>query len=276
MGFSKEEKKLFEDMRNLRLGNGKQVARRIKKLYEKNNGKLSKKFVSENTSKIIEEILVLQKDDYENVRNDIIENWLKIVLNNKNKYPETYKKISPVQDTTDLLKISKIISEFAAKIEHSNRQAGKSRAGTGLENQLSLVFDILGVQYESQKEIKGFGEIFDFIFPNAKSVTSNPSHTIIGESQTSFADRHRLSLGKASGETFSKVGKVVFSMSGDNIISSKGKSDFSDSKVREIKSKGYILVVLKRIKEQFFLHDEEVISYEKFVNSYYPSRVNNS
>ena len=274
---TKEEKNFFKSMREQKLSDGKFVAKVTRDLFEKENKKkITKKYLKSNTSDFLRGVLEFQKNNFVKIRESIQENWLKYLYDNKKSYPEIFKKVSVINNTSDVFEISKIISSYAAKISDSNKQSGKSRAGSAFENQLAFVFDKLSIKYDPQEIIKQHGEKFDFIFPNASSIEENPSNTIIAECQTSFADRFRLTLGKASESKFIKVNKVVFSMSGDSAVSPKGKNDFTASKIKEIASKGYVLVILKGVKNDQFPNDPEIISFEDFVNKYYPSRVNNS
>ena len=76
-----------------------------------------------------------------------------------------------------------------------------------------------------------------------------------------------MSLGKLSETKFNKVTKAICTLSGDNLVSKKGVNDLTNSKIQEIKNKGWILVLRNKIKIAKFKDDKEIYSFEQFIKN---------
>ena len=273
MSISKNDfSKFFGDLRKKYISsNSEIVAKKIIQKYEKEKGVITKKQIQENISFYLEELFNRQHLEFNEVLIQTVENWFDFLINNRGKYKsiENYLGEDFLNKETPISSVSEILKKTGYITHHlviSNNQSSKNRAGKGMEQYFKLLCKKMSIDTEYQQTVSD-QEILDFVFPDLESLTSNPSNSIVAEFQTTLADRHRLSLGKLSETKFQKVTKSICTLSGDNLVSNKGENDLTKNKIKEIKNKGWILVLRKKIKEEKFKDDKEIYSFEDFIKN---------
>ena len=160
-----------------------------------------------------------------------------------------------------------------APIEDSISQGRKTRVGSMLENHLEWLLQELGYPVETQIDFEEGSSKIDIVMPNKKTFEKSPENAIFLPCQTTFKDRHRLTLSKLpSGERYEPVEKLIATAGGVNLITDSDDDDLTDEKINEINKEGYKLLVFNEVKEEY--PDEEgIVSYNQFINNYLPEDV---
>lgn len=258
----------------------KEMAKLALDKLEKAKGKLTESDVRKNFSSLLKELILTEYGLYLEFERDIIGNALKTFLTKEfgksQKFPELQKLFSNLkanylqqaitkfedfmgQTTADLYPVMSMINMSAS-------QAAKSRAGGSLENHLENLFRILGFKFETQKVIRDAR--IDFLFPSLAVFRSQPENCLLLSSQTTLKDRFRLSLSQIS--AISNVRKYIVTATGAGIITPRDPQDLTDNKLREIKEKGFEIIVFDEVKKKYS-NNPTVMSYSYFVQKEYPT-----
>lgn len=260
----------FSDLRSKYIpSDTEQVAKQILKKYEIENGPIKKDDIKKKISFYIEELFNLQKKEFKSVFEKTVNSWFDFLIENPKKYKQIRNFLGSefLNKNSKNLTISQVLNKtgiITKNLVISNNQSAKNRAGKGFEQYFKLLCQRLNIKIDYQKEIDE-QEQLDFAFPNIESLNDNPSNSIVGEFQTTLADRFRLSLGKLSETKFNKVTKAICTLSGDDLVSPKGVKDLTNPKIQELKNKGWILVLRNKIKIAKFSNDKEIYSFEQFI-----------
>lgn len=280
MSYSKEETSFYDYLRKKYFGSSK-FKKKIISTFEKENYILSSEKVLENTSFILQSFIKTGNVLWTDISNKIEKDWIQIYQKeteqNKKKFPEIYKLFNKIykkkiNSNSNIEKLHnylhKPLSKYFSNFCFSNKQFAKNLAGTTFENHIQILLEICQYKYERQKHISS-GQILDFVYPSLKKIKLAPSDCIVSECQSTLKDRFRLSLGKIPPDK--PIKKYIFTGGGLNVITSSDDRDISPDKVKEIKDKGWILVVFDKVKKDKYPEEGAVISYEQFFNRVYPA-----
>ena len=234
-------------------------------------------------SDTLKELFILERDEYwkranKQIQQQALEAFYGLNKSEQKKLGFIHKDLGAVLsvaktgrekfDLDRLIDTYKVVQDFAAKVSVSQSNSGKARAGKCLEHHLHTLFSLLEFRFETQTTVFD-GETCDFVFPSKEHAEKNPSASMICEAQTTLKDRFRLSTGKTSPS--SAIQKYVFCIGGAGVVrNTDGLGDFSNDKLKEVKSKGITLVVLNEVKAKLSKIEPSVISFDDFVAKNYP------
>ena len=281
MPLKEEVEKLTKDLRKILLPSTDEMSRLSYEKYKDDFGEPSVDYIKIHFSKILSELINIEKNMFDNFDLNIQSNWYQNVIEGKvdiEGYSELKDLIEKIRQSINLntdvkdVIISNILSKYTVVqniMGFSMKQSAKSRAGHCFENHLKLLFKKLNLRFEYQQEIIE-GEKFDFLFPSKRQVMKDPHRSILGESQTTLKDRFRLSLGK--GDALKSGSKYIFTATGAKLITKKDVNDITEAKVKEIQDKNWNLVVLKEVKINEKFKHLPLISFEEFVAGHYESK----
>ena len=251
--------------------------------YESKNKKIDLKNILVNASLIIEFFVKYGKNQWVEAKSNVEKNWIELYLTEtdefQKKFPSILKIINEaididfknIEKKEILIHASKILSPLVSKLVISNSNSAKSLAGSALEVFIMNLLDIAKIKYDYQVSFDK-GEVLDFIFPNRELAEQDSEDCISVESQQTLKDRFRLSLGKL--KKFKKIQKFIATVSGKGLITDSDKSDLSKAKIDEISRAGVKLIVLKSVKDDLFMENNNVLSYEEFFNIIYSQKKN--
>ena len=281
MPFTNEESSFFESLRHSFFSDSDKFIKLIKNEYTNTYGEITEEKVLNDTSQILENLITLGKDKWDSIRFDIQRNWVENSLNNitniSNEFPSIANKLNNLINDLDnratnnekVIAVHQAIFDITSNFEWSNRQAAKHLSGFTFEAYIKLLLETLDYKFESQKEITQ-GEVLDFLYPNQETVIANPSNCIVTECQSTLKDRFRLSLGKVP--TGNPIDRYIFTAGGLSIVTDNDVNDLTENKVTEMREKGWKVVVFKKLKEQKFIDNPIVVTFEDFFNLYYPAK----
>jgi hypothetical protein len=281
MPFEEEEKKFFEYQRKRFFSDSNRFISIVISQYNLDHGNLNQDTVLNETSDVLEKLISIGKSRWNLIRIEIQKEWVRNSLEDLSNlgslYPNLKVKLSSliqnIENSDDAIENITLVHEtlynFTSNFEFSNKQAAKNLAGATFEGFIKTLLTICGYSFETQKEITR-GEALDFIYPNLNKVSENPADCIVTECQSTLKDRFRLSLGKVP--IGNPISKFIFTLSGIGLVSSNDRNDLTENKIREIRDKGWKVVVLRKLKNEQFRDNQTVISYEDFFNTYYPAK----
>jgi len=244
--------------------------------YERENGRITAGNVRNNISNIIEGCIRIELDRFNRIKGDILQNWIDDLLNGDNAaqtYPAIFQQVTEaigvfsaeMTEQEKLNRITSLTSEINEFIVFGLKQSAKTRAGKCLENHLQRMFEILQIPFEPQVVLDR--QKLDFAIPNLETVSNTPRNTALVECQTTLKDRFRLTQGRR--QAIRQAGKFLATATGGNVITMSDDADLTTEKLAEITEYGVTLIVFQRVQE--FLNDDNVISFEQFINQEIPS-----
>ena len=243
--------------------------------YEKQHGKVTAQKAQKNISKILEDCIKIETENFMRIKDEIQGNWQEDLLNNKKSktsYPTIFKNTElslnvldqPISKEKKLNQIMRETSEITEKIVFGLKQSAKTRAGSCLENHLEKIFEILGFDCDTQETVDK--QRLDFILPSLKKLKEDPSTTSLIECQTTLKDRFRLTSGKRQGLLRTK--KYLATATGANVITLVDDTDITKEKLAELSTHGITLITFQKVRaelENKKLDVKDIISYEQFV-----------
>jgi len=256
-----------------KIGSRGSLSKRSVSAYEKKHGKLTPNILQENISSILSECIITEKELFKKIDYEIRSSWAELVMDcdeRKSRFPTISKIVEKARtvmaddEKTNDEKVAMITKEFTQindGLSMSQKNSAKSRSGSAFEYYLEHFFGILEIRYDRQVKIST-GEVLDLVFPDKKTVQSNPKDCIMMECQTTLKDRFRLSLGK--GQALAGIRKFIATATGANLITPSDHNDLNFGKINEISEKQYKLVTLKQVSERW--NSPSVISFEDFIN----------
>ena len=281
MSFTQEESSFFESLRHNFFSDSDEFIKLITDEYASSFGEITSEKIQNNTSQILENLITLGKKKWDNIRFNIQRNWVENSLNNieniSKEFPNIAIKLNNLINAINnnktnnekIITVHQSIFDITSNFETSNRQAAKHLAGFTFEAYIKFFLKKLNYKFESQKEITQ-GEVLDFLYPNQETVLTNPSNCIVTECQSTLKDRFRLSLGKIP--VGNPIDRYILTAGGIGIITNNDFNDLTENKVAEMREKGWKVVVFKKLKEEKFIDNPIVVTFEDFFNLYYPSK----
>lgn len=229
---------------------------------------LTPSYVEENADELLKSLFLAETNIFQKKNDEIMNRVLpfyysKIYGKRDNKYAETSAKMEDLIETYNCCKdesytvdmfiesISSIVTPIIDTVSFSQKQSAKCRVGETLQNHLANIFDICGVQYETQQQKVEGGTIMDFVIPNVVAIEEMPDQVINIECQTTLKDRFRLTTGKS---TDAKIKRYLATVTGAGIVTKRDINDFSVDKIKEIiMDNNVTLVVFAEVKERIVL-----------------------
>lgn len=226
---------------------------------------LTADYVAEHADEVLRELFEAETSIFIEKNSDIMNKVLpyyysEIYEKEDEKYTETSDSIrelialySMCKDETISVEmfienISRITVPIIDTVSFSQKQSAKCRVGETLQNHLATIFDICGVEYETQQQKVEGGTIMDFVIPNILAIEEMPDQVLNIECQTTLKDRFRLTTGKS---TDAKIKRYLATVTGAGIVTTRDLNDFSVDKVKEIiMDNNVTLVVFKQVKDK--------------------------
>tara|TARA_B100001123_G_C15293028_1_gene1018146 strand:+ start:1412 stop:2272 length:861 start_codon:yes stop_codon:yes gene_type:complete len=252
------------------------ISNRIFKLYQERHGNPTPDDVRDHISQIISDCIGLEKENWDNMRNELYRDWISLLISDNNR-ANSFPTINQlVEDSVDLLnsqsqgfekihEINSNLADFNSRLRISLHQSGFVRSGGSLEFHVENCFKILGMKFETQKTVDN--QKLDFVFPDKKTIIDAENRgCAVMECQTTLKDRFRLST--ARGNHLNLVDKYGITATGAGVVRKNDLNDFSPKKLDEYVGAKMIGVVLKPVAER--INRKNIISFEDFVNNEYP------
>tara|TARA_B100001123_G_C15169185_1_gene970678 strand:- start:293 stop:1165 length:873 start_codon:yes stop_codon:yes gene_type:complete len=271
-----EYRNFFEACKNhVGLNDVRTVSNRIFELYERRNGQVTEDNIRDHFSQIITDCIGLEKESWDNMRNEIYRDWIQIFLQIEDRATLFPTINQMIEETTIMLnnestpatinQINSNLADFNSRLRISLHQSGFNRSGKSFEYHIERCFRILGMRFQIQKTIDN--QTLDFVFPNVQRIENIENRgCAVMECQTTLKDRFRLST--ARGQHLNLADKYAITGTGAGVVRDNDIDDFTERKLDEYVGANMIGVVLRPVA--ITINRQNIISFEDFVNVEYP------